>query len=77
MASLLCYKKFSKSLEYEGSEFNPYDPCVLNKIIKVSQINVCFHVDYYNLSHKSPQVVVKIITWIKQEYESIFKYGSG
>ncbi len=27
MASLLHYKKFSKSLKSVGFEFNPYDPC--------------------------------------------------
>ena len=36
-------------------------------------MTVCFHVDYLKLSHKIPKVVGKIITCIKQEYESIFE----
>ena len=65
-SSLLYYKKFRKSLEDEGHEFNPYDLCVANNIIKVSQMNVCFHVDYCNLRHKIPKVVGKTIAWIKK-----------
>jgi hypothetical protein len=33
VASLLYYRKFSKSLTDNGFEFNPYDPCVANKMI--------------------------------------------
>ena len=42
-ASLLYYKKFRKSLEYDGYEFNHYDPCVVNNIIKGSHMTVFFH----------------------------------
>ena len=28
VASLLCYKKFVKSLKRNGFRLNPYDPCV-------------------------------------------------
>ena len=65
-ASLLYYKNSRNSLEDEGYEFNPYDLCVANKIIKVSQMNVCFHVDYCKLRHKIPKVVGKTIAWIKK-----------
>jgi hypothetical protein len=33
VASLLYYRKFSKSLLDNGFEFNPYDPCVANKMV--------------------------------------------
>ena len=65
-ASLIYYKKFMKSLEDEGYEFNHYDPCVDKNITKGIQMNVCLHVDYFNLSHKRPKVVRKTITWLKQ-----------
>ena len=42
---LIDYKKFRKSLEDEGYEFNPYDPYVDNNTIKGSHMTVCFHVD--------------------------------
>ena len=75
--SLLYYNYFRKSLEDEGCEFNPYDLSVTKRIIKDSQINVCFHIDYCKLSHNIPEVVGKKATWLKQEYETIFEYGSG
>ena len=56
-ASLIYYKKFMKSLEDEGYEFNHYDPCVDKNITKGIQMNVCLHVDYCKLSHKIPKVV--------------------
>ena len=40
-------------------------------------MTMCFHVEYWQLSQNTPNVVGKTITWIKQEYESIFEYGSG
>jgi hypothetical protein len=45
VASLLYYRKFRKSLEGNGFEFNPYDPCVANKTVRGKQITICFHVD--------------------------------
>ena len=74
-ASLIYYKKFRKSLEYEGYDFNPYDPCVANKIIKGSQMTVCVHVDNFKLIQNIPKVLCKTTKWINQEYESIFEGG--
>ena len=65
MESLRYYKNFRRIIEYEGYEFNPYGPCVANKIIKGIQINVCFHLDYIKLSHKRPKVVGKTIKRLK------------
>ena len=45
MASLLYYRKFHDSLKSIGFEFNPYDPCVANKIINGNQMTIRFHVD--------------------------------
>jgi hypothetical protein len=77
MASLLYYKKFSKSLKSVGFESNPYDPCVANKQISSQQMTICFHVDNCKLSHKSLKVNDRMIRWLKREYESIFEDGSG
>ena len=65
-ASLLYYKKFRKSLEDEGYEFNPYGPCIANNIIKVSQMTVCFYVDNCKLIHKIPKVVGRMIIWLNK-----------
>jgi hypothetical protein len=77
VASLLYYRKFCKSLTGIGFEFNPYDPCVANKIIKGNQMTICFHVDDCKLSHKQSKQMDRMIKWLRQEYESIFEDGSG
>jgi hypothetical protein len=61
VASLLCYRKFCKSLTEKGFEFNPHDPCAANKIIKGKQMTICFHVDDCKLSHKHSKEMDKMI----------------
>jgi hypothetical protein len=73
VASLLYYRKFTKSLTEIGFELNPYDPCVANKMIEGKQMTICFHVDDCKLSHRQPKVMDKMIKWLRQEYESIFE----
>ncbi len=51
VASLLYYRKFTRSLRTQGYTVNPYDPCVWNKMIKGKQITICFHVDDCKVSH--------------------------
>jgi hypothetical protein len=77
VASLLYYRKFCNSLTGYGFEFNPYDPCVANKIVKGSQMTITFHVDNCKLSHKLAKQMDKMIQWLREEYESIFEDGSG
>ena len=48
-----------------------------NKMIEGKQMMICFHVDDCKLSHHEHKVMDKMITWLQQEYESIFKDGSG
>jgi hypothetical protein len=73
VASLLHYWKFIKSLTYIGFVINPYDPCVTNKKIEGKQITICFNVDDCKLSHRKTKVMVSMIEYIWQEYESIFE----
>ena len=77
VASLLYYRKFSKSLTDVGFEFNPYDPCVANKMVKGKQMTILFHVDDCKLSHKDQKENNKMIKYLKKKYESIFEDGSG
>ena len=76
-ASLLFYKKFTKSLTSVGFEINPYDPCVANKMIKGKQMTICYHVDDCKLSHRKTSSTNKMIKWLRREYETIFPDGSG
>ena len=62
---LLYYKKFRNSIEDERYEFNSYETCVSNNIIKVIQMTVCFHEYNCKLTHKSPKLVGKLITCLK------------
>jgi hypothetical protein len=61
VASLLYYRKFTKSLTSVGFKINPYDPCV----------------DDCKLSHRNCRANDNIIDWLHREYESIFEDGSG
>ena len=36
---------------------NPYDPCVANKMVDGAQMNVCWHVDDLNISHRDEDMV--------------------
>jgi hypothetical protein len=69
VASLLYYRKFTKSLTQIGFEINPYDPCVMNKMIEGKQMTICFHVDDCKLSHRKSKVMDKMFEWLRQEYE--------
>jgi hypothetical protein len=40
-------------------------------------MTICFHVEDCKLSHRNPQVMDEMITWLRQKYESIFEDGSG
>jgi hypothetical protein len=77
VASLQCYKKFTKSLLDKGFILNPYDPCVANKMVEGSQITIGFHVDDCKISHRSAKVVDKTFDWLPRNYESIFEDGFG
>jgi hypothetical protein len=44
-ARLLYYRKFFKSLTDIDFVINPYDPCVVNKMIEGEQMTIGFHVD--------------------------------
>jgi hypothetical protein len=77
VASLWYYRNFTKSLTSVGFEINPYDPCVVNKIVDGTQMTICFHVDDRKFSHHSSRANDNMIDWLCQEYESIFEDGSG
>ena len=45
VAALLWYNDFKADLEAKGFVFNPYDPCVANKIVNKKRQTVRFHFD--------------------------------
>jgi hypothetical protein len=56
VAALMWYMDFRKDLESNGYKFNPYDPCVANKMIDWKRHTVRFHVDDIMCSHMDPRV---------------------
>ena len=49
-------------------EFNPYNPCVTNKIKVANQHKVRFHVDDVMCSHVNPRVYDKFKEWANHYY---------
>ena len=68
VASLLWYKQFKGDLEKVGFKFNPYDPCVANKMIEGKQCTVRFHVDDLMSSHVNPAVNDEFLIWLNKKY---------
>ena len=77
VASLLWYKKFRKDLETIGFEFNPYDPCVANRIKNEKQHTVRFHVDDIMSSHVNKKVNDKFLEWLNRNYGKLKRVTSS
>merc|ERR1712197_170938 len=70
-AALMFYQKLIKDLKKRGFKPNPYDPCVVNKEVNGSQFTITFHVDDLKLSHKDPEVVSEMISYLRKLYERL------
>jgi len=68
VASLLWYKKFRKDLEDIDFVFNPYDPCVANRIVYGTQHTLRFHVDDILSSHARAKVNTNFANWLNKKY---------
>ena len=68
-AALLFWRNLSGFLiEKLGFEANPYDFCVVNKIINSYQCTIGWHVEDLKISHVDGNVNRKILTILQQEY---------
>ena len=67
-AALLWYKKFRSDLEEKGFKFNPYDPCVANRMINGSQHTIIFHVDDLKSSHIDSKINDEFENWLNVKY---------
>ena len=68
VSALLWYKQFRKELEKVGFVFNPYDPCIANRMINGKQHTIRFHVDDLMSSHMDPKVNDKFLVWLNKMY---------
>ena len=55
-AKMLWYQELRRKLESIGFEFNPYDPCVVNIVVKEKQDTVRFHMNDILSSHVDAKV---------------------
>ena len=55
----------------KGFTVNPYDPCVVTKMIKGKQMTICWHVDDLKVYHVDEAEVTKIERWLKGLYGNI------
>jgi hypothetical protein len=55
------YRKLISELNEMGFEVNPYDPCIVNKILNGSQMTTQWHVDDLMISHSSGKAISKFI----------------
>lgn len=67
-AAQLFWKKLSAKLTEYGFEVNPYDSCVMNKMIDGTQCTVCWHVDDIKSSHKNPAIITDLIGKLNEEF---------
>ena len=63
VSAMLFYCKLTKALLSYGFELNPYDPCVVNKMVNSEQLTVCWHVDDLKSSHINPKVNNEFLQW--------------
>ena len=54
-----------------GFVVDPYDTCVVNKVIDGKQCTISWHVDDLKLSHKDPAILTSIIKSLDDKYGTI------
>jgi hypothetical protein len=67
-AARLFWEKLSKKLQEWGFVVNPYDSCVVNKMIGGKQCTVGWHVDDIKISHVDTKIVDHIIDLMDGEF---------
>ena len=71
VSAMLFYPKLTKALLSYSFKLNPYDLCVVNKMINGEQLTVCWHVDDIKSSHIDPKVNKEFLQWIKATYRQL------
>jgi hypothetical protein len=67
-AAILFWKDLSGHLSKEGFKPNPYDSCVMNKMVDGKQCTVLWHVDNLNRSHVDGNVNEGILVRLNIRY---------
>jgi hypothetical protein len=64
----LFWEKLTAKLKQWGFTPNPYDPCVMNKVVEGKQLTVAWHVDDLKISHVQSTVVDQFIDDMEREF---------
>jgi hypothetical protein len=67
-SALLFYSKLISELKGLDFEVNPYDPCIVNKMVNGSQMTVRWHVDDHMISHTSNKAILQFLHALKDIY---------
>ena len=70
-AARLFWENLSGKLRDYGFETNPYDPCVMNKIINDKQCTIVWHVDDLKISHVDSKVVDEMLAYLSSQFEEL------
>jgi hypothetical protein len=67
-STLSFYRKLISKLKGMGFEVNPYDPCIVNKMVNDSQMTVRWHVDDLMISHTNNKAILRFLRMLKDIY---------
>ena len=70
-SAFLFYEKLVGDLKANGFKLNPYDCCVINKIVNGKQLTIFWHVDDLKVFYVDMNVVTNTITWIESVYREM------
>ena len=76
-SALLFYRKLISELKGMGFEINPYDPCVVNRMINSSQMAVSWHVDNLMISRTSNEAISQFLRALKDIYGDNLAENTG
>ena len=76
-SALLFYRKLTSELKGMGIEINPYDPCVVNRMINSSQMAVSWHVDNLMISRTSNEAISQFLRALKDIYGDNLAENTG
>ncbi len=60
-----------------GFEVNPYDPCIVNKMVNGSQMTVRWYVNDLMISHSSGEAILQILRALKDIYGDNLAESTG
>lgn len=76
-SALLRYNLFFSTLKKEGFVLNPYNGCLVNKMIGGTQCTIAWYVDDVEISHRSEDTVTEVIKLINSKFHGELTVSRG